>query len=60
MSYESFYSSFVLVFKMMDETDSLKDWLVVIRDPFHKNVEKVRLQFHVAWNEHSEKVSENS
>ena len=41
---------------MGDETDSLKDWLVVIQDPFHKNIERIKLQFHVAWNEHSQKV----
>ena len=41
---------------MGDEIDSLKDWLVVIQDPFHKNIERIKLQFHVAWNEHSQKV----
>ena len=42
----------------MDELDSLKDWLVIVEDPFIKPLSNDKLKFHVAWNEFDQKVTE--
>ena len=42
----------------MDEIDSLKDWLVIVDDPFVKPLTHERLIFHVAWNNIDRKVNQ--